>query len=113
TFELRYQLVELGPEYKTPAAEEKDHPVMKLLEDYTAELKSGDYLHKYTQRKHPAQVEFPGKTKPKFAGSETCQSCHKHAYQVWSKSKHAEAYDTLVTAKNPSNRQYDPECIVC
>jgi hypothetical protein len=112
-YELRYQLVELGPEYKTPAAEEKDHPVMKLLEDYTAELKSGDYLHKYTQRKLTAQVEFPGKTRPKFAGSEACQSCHPHAYDVWSKSKHAIAYQTLVNAKNPSNRQYDPECIVC
>ena len=119
-YELRYQLVELGPEYKTPEKEEKDHPVMKLLEDYTAELKSADYLHKYAQRKHPTQVDFPGKDKPVYMGNDpagkndACMACHPDAFKVWKSSDHAKAYLTLVNkAKRPSNRQFDPECIVC
>jgi hypothetical protein len=92
---------------------------MKLLEDYTAELKSADYLHKYAQRKHPTQVDFPGKNKPEYMGNDpagkndACMACHPEAFKVWAKSKHAGAYPTLVNAKRPSNRQFDPECVVC
>jgi Cytochrome c554 and c-prime len=114
-YALYYQLVELGEEYITPKAEENDQPIGKLMEQYTKELKDQDYLAKYVQRKHPLQVPgaFPGQQKPEFVGSEACKQCHAPAFQIWGKSAHSHAYKTLVDAKRPSNRQYDPECIVC
>jgi hypothetical protein len=118
-YKLQYQLVDLSEDYLTPAAEEKDHPVVKLMEEYTAELKRDNYLARYTPRKHPLQVAFPGKGKPEFVGAEpapavnACKNCHAAAVKVWENSKHAQAYDTLVKAKRPSNREFDPECIVC
>jgi hypothetical protein len=48
-----------------------------------------------------------------YAGSQACKSCHKHAYKVWEDSAHSHAYQTLVDAKRPGNRQFDGECIVC
>jgi hypothetical protein len=58
-------------------------------------------------------VDRKGKDLPTFVGSEGCKGCHKKAYKVWEKSGHAHAYQTLVSAKRPSLRQHDPECIVC
>ena len=111
-FRFRYQLVEMGEEFLTPKGEEDAHPVGKLMEAYTQELKDGNYLGKYGQAKHPHQVAVAG-VSPKYVGSEACKSCHKSAYQVWAKSGHAHAYQTLTDAKHPSNRQYDAECVVC
>ena len=50
---------------------------------------------------------------PKYVGTERCTDCHVAAGKVWEKTPHSHAYKTLVDAKRPSNRQYDPECIVC
>ena len=112
-YDLRYQMVEMGEEYITPPEEEKDHPILKLMEDYTLELKNGDYLTKYAQKKHPLQAVHPGKKQPEFVGSDACKGCHAGAFKIWEKSTHSNAYKSLVDAKRPSNRQFDPECIVC
>jgi hypothetical protein len=111
-FELKYQLVEMSPDYATPAQQEKDHPILKLMEDYTRELKRDNYLARYPQAKHPLQVAIPDQV-PTFVGSEVCEKCHGSAYEVWKNSDHAHAYQSLVNAKKPSHRQFDPECIVC
>ncbi|HEY1861932.1 MAG TPA: multiheme c-type cytochrome [Gemmataceae bacterium] len=111
-FELRYQQVRLGEEFLTPKDQEKDHPITKLMEQYTKELKDGDYLHKYPHTGlHELQRKFP---EAKYVGSSACQSCHKEAFKIWMGSNHAHAYKTLVErAKRPSLRQYDGECVVC
>jgi hypothetical protein len=44
-----------------------------------------------------------------FAGSQTCEACHKSAYDVWLKTKHASALATLVLKK----RQEEPPCVEC
>jgi hypothetical protein len=111
-FTLRYQLVEMGEEFLTPAGAEDAHPVAKLIEAYTKELKDGNYLAKYGQAKHPHQVAVKG-VSPTYRGSEACKGCHRPAYDVWKKSDHGHAYKTLVDVKHPSNRQYDAECVVC
>ena len=82
------------------------------MEEYTDELKRDNFLGKYGQMKHPMQAAAKGKM-PVFVGSERCISCHPSAGAVWHKTKHSDAYQTLVDKKLPSNRQYDPECIVC
>ena len=111
-FELKYQLVEMGEEFMTPEGKEAAQPIVKLMEEYTAELKKDDYLSQYPQIPHPNQVGAKGKP-PTYVGSNRCTDCHKSAGEVWEKTPHSHAYQTLVDAKQPSNRQYDPECIVC
>jgi hypothetical protein len=118
-FDFKYERVEMTPDYKTPDDQFAGHPIVKLMEEYTAELKNKEYLKKYIQRTHPLQalpevkgLRNPGT--PEYVGSLSCKSCHEDAYDVWKNSDHSHAYDTLVNkAKNPGNRQYDPECIVC
>jgi len=110
--DLKYQLVELTPYFATPPEKEQNHPILKLMEDYTRELQRDNYLEKYPQPKHPMQVAVNAVI-PTYVGSQACKGCHKEAYEVWEKSNHARAYQTLVDATKPSLRQYDPECIVC
>lgn len=119
-FELKYQLVELGEAFLTSEEKEKDHPIGNLMEEYTETLKDQHELSKFGQTKHPLQVldPVPGlkvvKTKfPEYIGSERCQKCHEDAYEVWKDSKHSHAFQSLVDAKRPGNRQFDAECIVC
>lgn len=55
----------------------------------------------------------------RFVGSHKCESCHEPSYEVWKKSGHARAWDTLKgLGPNASNRvnpprDADPECISC
>ncbi|HEY7312452.1 MAG TPA: multiheme c-type cytochrome [Gemmataceae bacterium] len=119
-FAFKYQLVEMGEEYMTPKEQEGDHPIQKLMEDYTRELKDKNYLARYGQSKHILQalppvagLRNPGDGVPTYIGSEACGKCHVSAYEVWEKSDHSHAYKTLVKAHHPSLRQYDGECIVC
>jgi len=46
-----------------------------------------------------------------FASAASCKECHPTAWNVWSKTKHAHATETLAKLDPP--RQYDPECISC
>jgi hypothetical protein len=112
-FELKYQLVEMGEEFMTPVAKEADQPIVKLMDEYTAELKRDNYLELYRQIPHPNQAAAKGKKAPTYVGTDRCTDCHVAAGKIWEKTPHHEAYQTLVKAKQPSNREYDPECIVC
>ena len=44
-----------------------------------------------------------------YVGSASCNGCHAEAYTVWKKSKHAHAYQTLVSHGHAA----DPECLTC
>lgn len=46
-----------------------------------------------------------------FVGSKACQDCHEPSYDIWKKSGHAKAWDTLLKTDPPRN--FDPECISC
>jgi hypothetical protein len=113
-FDLRYQLVEMSPFFATPKEEEARQPIVKLMDDYTRELRDGKYLQRYGQMRHPLQVAVKD-VEPKYVGSAKCKACHKSAYKIWENTPHSHAYQTLVENKNkhPKNREYDPECIVC
>lgn len=112
--ELRYQLVELGEEYLTPEkVEVKDHKLLDLLEQYTAEVKKDDLLKAAVVKKkdHPAQAAKDGLT---YIGSEGCVKCHAAEVKKWGETKHAHAYEALEkVAKRPALRQYDPDCVSC
>jgi Cytochrome c554 and c-prime len=115
-FDLRYQLVCIGPEYKTPMGKEAANPIMALMEDYTRELKDRNYLARFPRTAHPMQIQYPN---AKYVGSERCGDCHEHAFKVWHTNEkkpllaHAKAYQALEKAERPSLRQFDGECVVC
>ena len=44
-----------------------------------------------------------------YKGGKACKGCHARAYEVWSKSKHAGAYERLKSV----HKDYDPNCIAC
>jgi hypothetical protein len=119
SLDMRWQVVLLNPDFRTPAGKREEHPIVKLLEDYTARLRNGDFLARYERHLHPVQVAFTnqGKTvQPTYLGSEACKKCHAKEYEIWSESRHAGAYQTLFEnpkAFPPHNRQFDGECVVC
>ncbi len=108
-FDLKYQLVMLGEEYDTKPGQPAN-PAMALLEAYAQDVKKNDFLSQYPRAKHPIQLAYPQAT---YVGSDACMGCHRHAYEVWERHPHHEAYRTLTTAKNPSLRQFDGECVEC
>jgi hypothetical protein len=119
-FSFKYQLVEMGEEYMTPPNQEANHPIVKMMEDYTRDLQKDNYLSKYGPKNHYLQamppvpgLRNPGNGVPTYIGTEACKKCHEDAYDVWKKTPHSHAYQTLVDAKRPSLRQFDGECIVC
>ncbi len=115
-YEMRYQMVDVGPELETP--EGKDNPVLELLERYTATMRDHpeDYLGRYKklQTPHPIQVQFE-KQEPTYVGVQECERCHAAEVKVWKDSPHAKAYADLSHIKRTRihNRQYDAECVVC
>ena len=123
-YRFEYERVELTEDFVTPKEKEKGHPIMELMEAYSRELK-GDggkesYLEKHGRVRHTLQVlpavkdlKNPVVGDVTYVGSKACKKCHEAAYAVWEKTGHSRAYKTLVDAKKPMNRQYDPECIVC
>jgi 2',3'-cyclic-nucleotide 2'-phosphodiesterase (5'-nucleotidase family) len=120
-FKFKYQLVELTPDFATPKDKEKSNAILEQMEQYTKDLKDHDYLSKYFPTKHVLQVMAPvaglknpgDKSEPTYIGSEKCKKCHQYAYDIWKDTPHSHAYQALVDAKRPSNRQFDAECIVC
>lgn len=109
-FDLYYQLVPMSEAYETPPGKDAENPVLGILEEYSREVKRGNYLTQYPRAPHAMQAAFRGAT---YVGSEKCKRCHESAYKVWKDSPHSRAYQTLVDAKRPSLRQFDGECILC
>jgi len=114
-FDKFYQCVTLSPEFETPAGKEDKNAALKELEEYSKTVKNDNFLSK--NRKVPYSLT----SKATYVGSETCMKCHNapanpndNSWAVWSASKHAQAYNSLVNiAKKPSLRQFDGECIRC
>jgi hypothetical protein len=51
-------------------------------------------------------------TNGRFIGTKKCaESCHEKSYDIWKKTRHAQAYDTLAKLDPPRN--FDPECVSC
>jgi hypothetical protein len=59
---------------------------------------------------HPASHPL-AETSGRFVGSKKCESCHEPSYNIWKKSEHAHAYETLEKLDPPRN--FDPECVSC
>jgi len=104
---LRFELVELDT-YRF-----KDDPRMhELMRDYQQLIQ--DNVHAVFQD----VGDVPHHSGAEYVGVESCKDCHKSAYAVWSKSKHAHAYKSLSIGRpgmkeNWIPRNFDPECLTC
>lgn len=104
---LRYELVELDAERFG-----EDERMHKLMQEYQTSLKDN-------KEEVFADVRFgPHPGGNTYVGVASCKDCHKKAYAIWSKTKHAKAYEGLLTGRPDQKdhwvkRHYDPECLSC
>ncbi|MFO0938115.1 MAG: multiheme c-type cytochrome [Gemmataceae bacterium] len=121
SFKIEYQLIELNEQYLTPKdpAIEANDPILKLLQQYSADVKVANFLKDAAQKKtpHNAQILFKGPgAKPTYVGSEACKMCHPKEFSIWADSKHSHALNALEDPKiafRPTGRNFDPECVTC
>ncbi|MGL6227441.1 MAG: multiheme c-type cytochrome [Thermoguttaceae bacterium] len=99
---VRYQAVAIDSRYANSPI------ITEMMQDYQDRLRElgpkglgiKDYVH--------PRFDQLGK----YIGSKECQSCHEISYDVWKKSKHANAWKSLTTTSVPA-RTFDPDCVGC
>lgn len=55
------------------------------------------------------QAPNPAKGEASYVGGEQCEACHAEESELWAKTRHAAAYETLVNA----NKEFDLSCVGC
>lgn len=86
----------------------QNEELLGMVREYRAEI-----------RKTPLAIDDPNTKDPNaipgvsmqatYVGSAACKSCHAGAHEVWGKSGHAHAFETLVK----TGSEADPHCISC
>ncbi len=100
---FRYRRQTLNNRFNGPA-----EPMHVLLdEEFQNMLKVVGVVENF-----PRRDSANGAPGSKFAGAESCKTCHPNTYAKWATTKHANAYQDLLEAPNGS-RQHDAECISC
>ena len=79
-----------------------DSPRMVELLTLYQQMLTSENLSVDLEREPPA-------TGGMYVGSASCKGCHAEAYAIWKESKHAHAYQTLVSHGHAA----DPECLTC
>jgi len=98
---IRYQRVPLDSRFNA------SREMKMLMAIYQDQLEAAGFVESEIRAVPHPQSEPGGK----FVGSRACESCHEASNDVWKRSEHAKAYDTLAELDEP--RQFDPECISC
>lgn len=102
---LRYQRVPLDARFP-------DSPAMQeLFAAYQGQLEQLGFEGLGVRPKNHPRASKPSDPSGEFVGSAKCGECHKTAFAIWEKTKHARATESLAVAK-PS-RMFDPECLSC
>jgi hypothetical protein len=102
----RYQRVALDPDLDGPS-----EGMRKLIEeDFQRSLKDKRVVEDFPR--HAAADAAEGAT---YIGAETCRTCHPNTFERWSTTKHARAFEDIVTDPKGkrSDHQFDAECISC
>jgi len=86
----------------------EDAEVRELLNDFYQTVAGDETLWGGVQPK-PASFDLEKDQTNKYVGAFTCRACHKEIYTAWGKTKHANAYNTLVK----KNRYFYPDCVSC
>ncbi|UUO07405.1 hypothetical protein M4951_03630 [Blastopirellula sp. J2-11] len=100
--ELKYERVPLDARF--PDSDE----MMTLLANYQQQLEALGWGGLGIK-----PIEHP--TGRQFVGSQVCGECHTTAMEIWEKTPHAHATETLVHPPERFEvaRNFDPECIAC
>lgn len=99
---LRYQRIPLDDRFA-------DSPEMlKLLASYQQQLRAAGL-------EGLGIKPIPHPSGHQFVGSEACADCHDSEYEVWKKTTHSHALDSLIHPGERSEiqRHFDPECLSC
>ncbi len=99
---VRYQRVPLDSRF---AGSRDAHLLMSAYQDQLREL-GLEGLGLGRPAPHPQR-----ETHGEFVGSQRCESCHDISYDIWRRTPHAKAWETLVELD--PQRTHDPECISC
>jgi 2',3'-cyclic-nucleotide 2'-phosphodiesterase (5'-nucleotidase family) len=67
--EMKYQLVPIGPEYQTRPGQEKNNPVIDLIQKNAEEIRDGNYLARFPRDNHDVQTVLKN---ARYEGSEVC-----------------------------------------
>lgn len=106
-----YQIVPLaGSTTKRGAMEDLD--VKAAILQHRHQVKDDGILQKLAEQ----TPTTPGGAS--YVGSQSCQSCHPKAYQIWADSKHGHAWQTLEQAERDPDRYgwpvtAYPDCVSC
>jgi hypothetical protein len=102
---VRYQRVPLDARF--PESRE----MKQLLVEYQDQLRVAGFANLgITEKLHP-RFDAKNPAAARYVGSDQCKDCHEAAFDIWKKSGHAHATETLVKLTPP--RQFDPECLSC
>ncbi len=89
-----------------------DSPQMKnLMTTYQSQLESLGWTGLGLRPARHPQSRPDNPLAGQFVGGAQCKECHESAWEVYTKSGHAHATQTLIDLK-PA-RQFDPECVSC
>ncbi len=82
--------------------------IRKFLEEFYGEVATNE---EFWEEVEPlfASLEQENDEADRYLGATKCAACHRKIYDSWSKTHHAGAYATLVTA----NRYFYPDCVNC
>jgi len=88
-----------------------DAEINDLIRNYKRDLSKSAIESNYYGNKFQAYSPGKGKatTANVFVGDKVCRTCHPKEYELWKKTKHARAYQSLIN----KNQQFDLECIGC
>jgi hypothetical protein len=106
---VRYQRVLLDSrfDHSTDARLRASPEMKRLMTSYQEQLKVLGFVELGLHAAANPLAEQNGR----YVGSQKCEACHEKSYDVWKRSGHAHAYQTLETQDPPRN--FDPECISC
>jgi hypothetical protein len=100
---LRGEIVELDGRFADDSKQAEN------VRQFYAELKRRDLSPKDTSFVDDLPMPVSSRSAATIAGSDACKACHDEDHHSWKKSKHAEAWKSLVE----KDAQYNPDCQRC
>ena len=83
-----------------------DPEAQKLVDAYDQSVAE---LNLKEAKLQPESCPAPGAREAAYVGVSACAQCHQSEVAFWAQTRHAHAYETLVTAK----KQFSLDCITC
>lgn len=85
---------------KLDSSVKNDGEMVKLYEEYDEKIEALFFS---------SLADKKNNRRKNYASDSVCKTCHTETHDVWSNSRHAKAYSTLLRV----NKAFDPECLKC